>query len=265
MSGLNALPSIMHLHNIAAATDNKKAYLFNQYFHFVFTDSSFALPPFSELNHPHQFISHISISELDVFKALRALDVSKAMGCDGISPKLLKHCAIALYQPLYHLFSLSISQFYIPKEWRTHLIKPIFKSGNKSSITNNRHISLLCVVSKVLEKLVYDNIVDFVSKSASPYQFGFLRGRSSLQQLLLSFNTIFCSSLQTDVIYLDFRKAFDTVAHNELLLKLWNFGICDDLWKWMRAYISNRVQCVSVYQSVSGLLPVLSGDVGMAS
>ena len=58
-----------------------------------------------------------------------------AMGCDGISPKLLKHCAIALYQPLYHLFSLSISQFYIPKEWRTHLIKPIFKSGNKSSIT----------------------------------------------------------------------------------------------------------------------------------
>ena len=179
------------------------------------------------------------------------------MGCDGISPKLLKHSA--LYQPLYHLFSLSISQFYIPKEWRTHLIKPIFKSGNKSSITNYRHISLLCVVSKVLEKLVYENIVEFVSKSASPYQFGFLRGRSSLQQLLLSFNTIFCSALQTDVIYLDFRKAFDTVAHNELLLKLWNFGICDNLWKWMRAYISNRVQCVSVYQSVSGLLPVLSG------
>ena len=129
MSGLNALlSSIMHLHNIAAATDNEKAYLFNQYFHSVFTDSSFTLPPFSELNHPHQFISHISISELDVFKALKALDVSKAMGCDGISPKLLKHCAIALYQPLYHLFSLSISQFYIPKEWRTHLIKPIFKA-----------------------------------------------------------------------------------------------------------------------------------------
>ena len=60
MSGLNALPSIMHLHNIAAATDNKRAYLFNQYFHSVFTDSSFALPPFSELNHPHQFISHLN-------------------------------------------------------------------------------------------------------------------------------------------------------------------------------------------------------------
>ena len=92
-----------------------------------------------------------------VLKALRSLDVSKAMGCDGICSGLLKHCAMALYQPLYHLFTLSLSPHYLPLEWRTHLIKPFFKSGDKSLITNYRPISLLCIVSKVLEKLVYDN------------------------------------------------------------------------------------------------------------
>ena len=248
----------MNLHNKSAATDSEKACLFNQYFHSVFMNSSFQLPSISELR-PHSFIGETNINELDVFKALKSLDVSKAMGCDGICSKVLKHCAIALYQPLYHLFNLSLTQHYLPVEWRTHLIKPIFKSGDKGSIRNYRPISLLCIVSKVLEKIVYNNIVDFVTKSISANQFGFLRGRSTLQQLLLSFSIIFSSKSQTDVVYLDFRKAFDSVAHNEVLLKLWKFGICDSLWQWMRAYLTNRRQYVSVGQSVSSVLPVLSG------
>ena len=67
------------------------------------------------------------------------------------------------------------------------------------------------------------------------------------------------SDSQVDVIYLDFRKAFDSVAHNELLLKLWNFGTCNNLRHWMRAYLSCRQQYVSVGQSRSSVLPVLSG------
>ena len=60
--------------------------------------------------------------------------VSKAMGNDGISPKLLKQCSLSLYRSLHYLFSLSLSQSYLPLEWRTHLIKPVFKSGDKNSI-----------------------------------------------------------------------------------------------------------------------------------
>ena len=89
-------------------------------------------------------------NKLDVFKALRSLDTSKAMGCDGVSPVVLKHCAMAIYQPLYHLFSLSLSQFYIPLEWHTHLVKPVYKSGDSSYVRNYRPISLLCIVSKIL-------------------------------------------------------------------------------------------------------------------
>ena len=254
VSNQNVLPSTLHLDDIFAASGSEKASLFNKYFHSVFTRSSFQLPPFYEMDMPSTTLSDICISELDVFRVLRSLDTTKAKGCDGINPKLLKICALSLHQPLHHLFSLSLSQKYLPLEWRTHLIKPIFKSGDKSSIRNYRPISLLSVVSKVLEKLIFNSIVDFVSDSISVSQFGFLRGRSTLQQMLVFFNTLLSSASQTDVIYLDFKKAFDSVAHNELL-----FGITGDLWLWVRAYLSNRVQYVSIGQSTSPKLPVISG------
>ena len=151
-------------------------------------------------------VDNVIFEELDVFKALRSLDTSKARGCDGVSPMVLKHCAMAINQPLYHLFSLSISQFYIPLEWRTHLVKPVYKSGDKSSVRNYRPISLLCIVSKILEKIVYDNIVEQVTQATSVHQFGFLRGCSTLQQLLLFYHQILTSESQSDVVYLDFKK-----------------------------------------------------------
>ena len=156
--------------------------------------------------------------------------------------------------------SPSVFAEFIPKiSSRTHLIKPIFKTGDRCSVRNYRPISLLSVVSKVLEKLVYNNIVNFLTNSISVSQFGFLRGRSSLQQLLVFFNIVLSSASQIDVIYLDFRKAFDSVAHNELLFKLWKFGIIGNIWFWLRAYLSNRVQYVSIGQSTSPSLPVVSG------
>ena len=163
------------------------------------------------------------------------------MGIDGIGPRLLKHCALALYQPLHHLFTLSLVQHYLPQEWRFHLITPIYKSGNKSSVKNYRPISLLCIVSKVLEKIVYDKILSFVSRSISSCQFGFRRNHSPLQQLLIFLTSVheaFGTTTQTDVIYLDFKKAFDSIAHTELLVKLWSFGIQGNLWKWFRGYLT---------------------------
>ena len=133
-----------------------------------------------------------------------------------------------------------LSQHYLPLEWHTHLITPILKSGERQKVTNYRPISLLCIVSKVLESLVFNC---FVKDSITPAQFGFLKGHFSLQQLLIFWNTVTNTS-QTDAIYLDFRKAFDSVSHNELLYKLWHFGITGSLWMWFKAYITNRHQFV---------------------
>ena len=69
----------------------------------------------------------------------------------------------------------------------------------------------------------------------------------------------FSSKSQTDVIYLDFKKAFDSIAHNELLVKLWSFGITGNLWWWFRGYLSSRHQCVIINHCISDPLPVISG------
>ena len=99
-------------------------------------------------------IDSITLAQLDVLEALESLDVSKSMGVDGIPSKLLKSCALALYIPIHHLFSVSLTKHIIPNEWKCHSITPIHTSGDKAQVTNYRPISLLCIISKVLERLV---------------------------------------------------------------------------------------------------------------
>ena len=94
------------------------------------------LLPTDELPTPEASLSNIVFSESDVFTALTSLDPSKAMGIDCLGPKILKKCALALYQPVHHLFSLSLLNHYIPEEWRVHRITPVFKSGDRSSVKN---------------------------------------------------------------------------------------------------------------------------------
>ena len=262
ISSHKSIPSLIASDNSVAVSDKDKAESFNRYFHSVFTKSSFSLPPLHELPQARSTLSDISISVDDVYQSLTSLHPRKAMGIDGIGPSVLKHSALALCGPLHHLFMLSLSQSYIPEEWRTHLVTPILKSGDASSVTNYRPISLLCCISKVLERIVFVKTIDFITERICSAQFGFLQKHSTLHQLLLFLDNIlnsFKESVQTDAIYLDFRKAFDSVAHNELLTKLWCFGITGNLWKWFRAYLSSRTQCVRLNSAISDPLPVVSG------
>ena len=68
-----------------------------------------------------------------------SLDPTKSSGCDSIGPKLIKHCALALYVPLHHHFSVSLSKQCIPIEWKYHSVTPIFKSEDKSQVENYYH------------------------------------------------------------------------------------------------------------------------------
>ena len=160
---------------------------------------------------------------------------------------------------MHHLFNLSLCKHTIPLEWCTHTIIPVFKSGDRVSVTNYRPISLLCNVSKVLETLIYDKIISHLNRFISPVQFGFLKNRSVIQQLLILFNKVINTTHQTDIIYLDFRKAFDSMPHYELLSKLNRLGISSNIWLWFRFYLLHRRQCVKVNNEYSDFLPVLSG------
>ena len=128
------IPPIMHHESSEAFSSKNKASLFNQYFQSVFTTSSFILPPLNDLPCPSTVLNNILVSEVDVYDALVSLNPNKAMGVDCIGPKVLKTCAITLYFPIHHLFSLCISQHKFPEEWKIHRITPIFKSGDKSNV-----------------------------------------------------------------------------------------------------------------------------------
>ena len=133
---------------------------------------------------------------------------------------------------------------------------------DRSLVSNYRPISLLSCTSKLLERIIYDKCIDFLEPKFSSSQFGFLRKRSTLQQLLVFFNNIHESNVpksQHDVVYLDFAKAFDSVPHDELLYKLRSFGLCGDLWRWFQCYLSGRNQFVSIGSTHTKLLPVVSG------
>ena len=109
---------------------------------------------------------------------------------------------------------------------------------------------------------MYNKVIDFIAPKLSRNQFGFIKNRSALQQLLATFYLIHNAvdnKQSMDVLFLDFRKAFNTVPHYELLLKLWHIGITGSLWKWFSNYLSQRSHYVCYNDTVSSTLPVLSG------
>ena len=132
------------------------------------------------------------------------------MGGDSILPIILKHAAVALLELIYHLFTLSLSKSYLPKEWHSHRITPIYKSGDRSVVSNYLPVSLLCCISKVLERIVFDKIFDsIVTSLISDMQFGFVRNRSTLQQLLLYSEFLqnkYDDRQQVDSIYLNIQR-----------------------------------------------------------
>ena len=220
------------------------------------------IPPMSSLPTPNSTLNNIDITEEDVYEALCSADLSKAPEPDGIGQKIQKFRLTSICGPLLYLFTECLAQHTIPAEWRIHSITPIHKSGDRDNISNYRPISLLSCTSKLLERTIYNKSIDFITNTVvSTHQFGFLKHRSSVQQLLL-LNTIYNSLLThspTDAIYLDFRKEFDTVSHPKLHFKLWSSGITGDLWMWFRGYLLDRQQYVTINGQQSNLLPVFLG------
>ena len=117
-------------------------------------------------------------------------------------------------------------------------------------MSNYRPIPMLCTISKVLEKVISNEITNHITTSLSPRQYGFLKGRSCVHKLLTSFSLITDSmdrNNPTDVIYPDIRKTFDSVGHHHLLAKLKNVGIMGGTWELMRSYLLIAIiMCPSV-------------------
>ena len=137
---------------------------------------------------------------------------------------LRKICAPSVCIQVIDLFNKILSTSDIPQEWNTHAIIPMYKKGNKLNVANYRPISLLCILEKVLETL---EVIPFLQPQLSRNHFRFSKS-SYVMNLLNSYADIYNAinhGHSADVVFLDFQKAFDSVPHNELLIKLWRLGI----------------------------------------
>ena len=181
-----------------------------------------------------------------------------------ISTRILKECAQELSTSLCTLFNKSFTSGLIPTEWKMANITPIHKKGHKHKKENYLQVSLTSIVCKVAEKIVRSRVTAFWSEHQvlNSHQFGYLKGKSKLAQLLSCFHDWSSSrnnSKITDVVFLDLSKAFDSVPHERLLLKLNKHGIDGPLLLWFRHFLTNRQQRVVICGTYSNWSAVTSG------
>lgn len=245
-------------------TDNQaKADILNKYFSSVFTtDDDSPLPDLGTSMYPDASAIEIGIS--GITKLLNELDPSKSPGPDKIPPRLLKLLADEVSPCLQLLFSASLHQGILPTDWKKATVCPIFKKGDRKNPANYRPVSLTSICSKVMEHVIYSNIMCHLEANniLSPEQFGFRKDHSAELQLLQTVHDlalILNNGSQCDVALLDFSKAFDRVSHRHLLLKLDHYGIRNSTLNWISSFLRSRTQQVVCGGCYSNSAEVLSG------
>ena len=248
-----------------ATTDKEKADTLNEFFQSVFTHEPLGdlpKPPYFELDSE---LSDIDITREDVVKQLKKLNTGKAAGMDGIPPLLLVETADALALPISMIFKKSLEEGCIPNDWRKAKVAPIYKNkGSRSSTNNYRPVSLTSVLCKTMETLVRGKMITHLKDNnlICDQQHGFTSGRSCVTQLL---DTLDCwteildRGESVDVVYMDFRKAFDSVPHRRLMKKVEAHGIRGRVYEWTQNFLTNRTQEVTVNGVTSAEAAVTSG------
>ena len=194
--------------------------------------------------------SNFLISEFDICKIISTLDLNKATGPDGIPNIIIKSCADALCTPLAIIFRASLERGIFPKKWKTANVTPIFKKkGDRTDPCNYRPISVLCNFSKIMERLVNDHLLNYLEQFEllNSNNSGFKKGDSATSQLLYITNKIqrgFEDNLDSMVVFLDVKAAFDRVWHEGLIYKLSCLGVKGQMLSWISNYLQDRSQKV---------------------
>ena len=244
------ISSLKRADDSVASSPADKAEVLNSFFASVFTLEDLQTiprPPTYDIN---EILTTINITPDLVKEKLDGLNPNKSPGHDKWHPHFLRELSGAICKPLAILFRKSLKEG-SHSSWRKAIVTAIFKKGKKTDPGNYRPVSLTSVVSKIMESIVRDEIVSHLMKNnlITDAQHGFVPGRDCMTQLLECIEDwtrrLECGNA-FDVIYTDFSKAFDSVPHERLFLKLESIGIKGDVLNWVKSSLRGRTQCVNV-------------------
>ena len=183
---------------------------------------------------------------------IKIINAFKNKGSSSNIPlKFLKYVANEISGIIAKLFNLTVEAGTYPEIFKVAKIIPLFKSGKKNSIINYRPISLLPIFNKIFEKLLYKRFDAFLKANniISEDQFGFTSGKDTQRATLRLISKIIPTMGTSDracCVYLDFKKAFDTISHAILFKKLDRYGIRGAPLELLRSYLCNRYHYVSI-------------------
>ncbi|CAG4986699.1 unnamed protein product [Colias eurytheme] len=203
----------------------------------------------SHLTGPVHSMVVTNTDSIEVNKLISSLKVDSAPGHDNITTKFIKDFKIYLSEPISYVCNLSLESGVFPRTLKKAVVVPIYKGGLKSEPTNYRPISLLSVLSKILEKLFNNRLVTYLERKSllNDNQFGFRKGRST-EDAILHLTSLITSYVDNGYkclsVFLDLRKAFDTVSVPILISRLENLGIRGVAIDWLQDYLTNREQVV---------------------
>jgi hypothetical protein len=173
-------------------------------------------------NHSFSF-SSLSLTEVEVLKELTALHINFNVGPDNIPAFYLYNCRFILTPTLTYIFNLSLQNGIFSDLWKNSFIYPVFKKGDPTNVSNYRPISKISVIPKLFSKLISTKINNYCSSFLTCHQYGF-RPKLSIDCNLAITKQIILDSFeahtQTDIIYTDMSKAFDSINH-EILFIFW--------------------------------------------
>ena len=243
--------------------DSHKANLLNEYFASVFTNEPHGIIPILETRTEKEMEYNI-ISDDEIALLLKNMDGNKSPSPDGYHPCFIKELADFIIEPIGIIFRNSMESGTIPSQWKEARVSAIYKKGNKKLASNYRPVSITSVLCRILEKLIRNQIVEYMQSEnlLSDLQFGFIKGRSTSLQLLNIMNDWTCAienNNSSDCIYLDYQKAFDTVPHKRLISKLYAYNIDEKIINWIKYYLSERKQYVEINGQKSEWQKVTSG------
>jgi hypothetical protein len=209
-------------------------------------------------------MAEINFTAEDLSWAIKKLKSSVSRTPDNIPALYVKRTGYNLIKPLLMLFKQSLSKGRLPSSWSRSIIVPIHKKGMRSSAKNYRPISLTSVFCRILESIIHRHMYNHLATNnlISSAQHGFVHSRSTVTQQLLMLDILtenFDKHKQTEMILLDFSKAFDSISHTILLQVLNKYNIHASVTKWIKYLLLARTQQTIVEGILSTSKRVRSG------